>query len=701
MGSVWGELKRRNVVKVAVAYAVVGWLLIEIASTVLPTFQAPLWVLQTTTFVIILGFPLAVVLAWVFDLTPSGVERTESSQHAGSTTSVGGRKLNFAIIGALVIALGFVVVDNYLPESGPFAGAEVDPASLDPALDESPSTVVGEAADTAVADPRSIAALPFSNESAAAENAEFLANGIHDDLLTQLAKISGLKVISRTSVMEYRDTQKNMREIGRELGVATILEGRVQRAGDMVRINVQLIDAGTDEHLWANIYNRELTAQNIFSIQGEMAISIAQALQATLSPEEVARLNEVPTQSTLAWELFQSGNEVLRGTDNSSVYPLAAEVYERAVSEDPEFALAWAALSRGYSGMYFFGVDPTESRRELALESLDRAFSLSPDLPEAHLAKGYYHYHGFRDYESALQEFEIAELGMPGDAQIPQARARVARRLGRWEDALVSMGRATQLDPRNLEQLSFQATTQNALRNYSESSEILSRILEIRPDNTLAQLVLSQNEMERSGDPSLLTTLIDNPRIALPADLRAWSGWRAALYARDYESALSYLDFWNAEIDEGPYSYVPLASYYGVTHHLAGRAETAAPLFQSARVAIEQALELRPEDPRLHVALAEVFVGLGEPGAAVSAALQGIRLLSGINDATMGHNVLHAAIVRAIAPAGDIDVAVVQLDAYLANPGYWSIEGMLPDPRLDPIRDDPRFQALVDEYSRQ
>ena len=250
--------------------------------------------------------------------------------------------------------------------------------------------------------------------------------------MTQLAKISGLKVISSSSVMEYRDTQKGMREIGRELGVATVLLGRVQQADDAVKINVQLIDAETDAHLWADAYDSTATASNIFAIQTEMATSIADALQVMLLPEELARLNEVPTESTRAYSFYQIGNDYLRGTDNYTVYSDAAEMYERAVEEDPDFALAWAGLSRAYSGMYFFWIDPTERRRGLARDAVERAFKLAPDLPEAHLAMGYYYYHGFRDYATALQQWALAERGMPGDSRLYLARAYAYRRMGEW-----------------------------------------------------------------------------------------------------------------------------------------------------------------------------------------------------------------------------------------------------------------------------
>lgn len=372
MPSVWAELKRRNVVKVAVAYTIVAWLMIEVASTILPIFEVPPWLLQAFTLFIILGFPVALVFAWAFELTPEGIKKETDVDRSESITERTGRKLDFVIIGLLLAAVLFLIVDNYVLIDMAEQRTETASAHSDEAV-----TVTG----------RSIAVLPFQNLSTDPENATF-ADGIHDDLLTQLAKISSLKVISRTSVLEYRNSPKNMRQIGQELGVATILEGGVRRAGDTIRFNVQLIDAETDGHLWVETYDRQLTAENVFAIQREMATSIAEALQTTLSPAETARLAEVPTQNLEAYNFYLSGNDYIKRPDNLTAYSLAAQQYQRAVVEDPDFALAWAALARSHAGVYFFRVDASDSRREAARQAIERAFSLDANLPEAHLAMG-------------------------------------------------------------------------------------------------------------------------------------------------------------------------------------------------------------------------------------------------------------------------------------------------------------------------
>ena len=284
--SLLAELKRRNVFRVAIAYGVVAWVLAQIADLAFENFGAPDWVAKSFLFVLALGFPLAVIFAWAFELTPEGIKREKDVDRDESITTQTGKKLNGLIIALLVVAVVVLLVERS------FRTAE-------PPQEEIVTTDGARL---------SIAVLPFDNRSNREEDAYF-TEGIHDDLLTTMANIGSMKVISRTSVMEYKDTTKKIPEIARELGVANILEGGVQRSGNHVRINVQLIDAASDEHLWAQIYDRELTAENLFKIQSEVSQAIANALQATLSPAEADRINALPTTSLQAYEAYLRGRQ--------------------------------------------------------------------------------------------------------------------------------------------------------------------------------------------------------------------------------------------------------------------------------------------------------------------------------------------------------------------------------------------------------
>lgn len=380
-----GEMRRRNIFKVSLAYAIVSWLIVQVADVILPAFNAPQWIMQVLVLMLILLFPIAVLLSWAYELTPEGFKATADVDRTQSITVNTGKKLNHVVIVLLSLAVLFLVFDNYIFRT------EILP-------------------DPDVQYRQSIAVIPFVNRSAAEENAEFFADGVHDELLKRLARISELRVISRTSVMEYRDTTKNLREIGEELGVGSILEGSVQRAGDEIRVNVQLIDARTDEHIWADSYDRELNAVNIFAIQSEISTAIADALEANLSDEEQARLDFVLTEDLAALEAYFEGK--LRVDERTEPSILAAiEAFQRATTLDPEFAAAWAGLAEGWLELPYWSIDTDPQRvRRQASSAAIRAVKLNPELPDAlavlgwHLLLHNYDWQGAEDaFRQALQ----------------------------------------------------------------------------------------------------------------------------------------------------------------------------------------------------------------------------------------------------------------------------------------------------------
>jgi len=399
MTSFFGELKRRNVVKVAVAYAIVGWVLIEVTTTVLPTFEAPAWVLQTITFVIILGFPLAVVLSWIFDLTPEGLERTGPVPVSGRVAKSSERKLDFAIIGALVLALGFVVYNYVLEDRGAVAVL-----------------------------PNSVAVLPFENLSLDPEDA-FFASGIHEETLNQLAKLRNLSVISRTSMLRYADSDLSIPEIAEELNVQTVMEGSVRYAADRVRITAQLIDAATDEHLWSEVYERDFA--DIFAIQSDIAMNIANALEAEFSLEEQESIEKIPTRSVAAYELYLQATAT--GLDGRIAIDTAHSLLDRAIELDPEFALAYARRA----GLY--------QNRE-AIDDAQKALSLDPNLPSAHLVLSLSDVLGWRWSEGRERLERALELA-PNAPQVLIQYAWVNAISGQHDEAMRDAQRALALDP--------------------------------------------------------------------------------------------------------------------------------------------------------------------------------------------------------------------------------------------------------------
>lgn len=548
----------------------------------------------------------------------------------------------------------------------------------------------------------SIAVLPFANESAAAENAAFFANGIHDELLTRLVKVRGLKVISRTSVEAYRDTPKSLRQIGRELGVSTVLEGRVQRAADRVRINVQLIDTESDEHLWAQTYDQELSVENLFAIQSEMALAIARALEAALTPQEVSLLWNVPTQSTRAYDFYLTGIDYFRNrTDPQHFIPLAFDALERAVDEDPDFASAWAVLSVLHSEMYWFYFDRTPERLEKAEQAARRALELGPDLPEIHLAMALFHYRSSLDYDAALTELAIAEKHCPECVEVLSLRGSINRRRGRFDLSMEDFDRVLERDPRNVFQLSAHLLVNyEYLRDYDQAAKTVERILELQPDDSTTLYERALLPLLESGDTARLREAAGTPRTAdHGAD---WSVrvdlWTAALYDRDYDRAVALL-----ESARGTSDLPPRGLLVGLAQGLAGQAELAATGFSATQAELERRLG-EPLDFATEASL-RVFHGytlaaLGQRDVAIAEVHRARTLLPKTRDALTGAWIQYHALF-ALALAGATEAAVDELNDYLLGYGPWSLEGLLPDPRLDPIREHPRFAALVARFDKR
>jgi TolB-like protein len=460
------ELKRRNVFRVGVAYAIVAWLLIEVASVILPTFKTPEWVMQAFTTLVILGFPLTLVMAWAFELTPEGIKRDSDVDPDESITHNTGRKLDFAIIGLLAVALIFVVVDNYVLE------AESEPVKV--AAEETPEAEPIERE-------KSIAVLPFDNISPNPEDAYF-ADGIHDEILAQISKIRDIKVISRTSVMRYRGEDKpSSPEIGAALGVANLLEGSVRLAGNRVRITIQLIEAERDAHLWTETYDRELTTANIFSIQSEIANIIADELRATLTPEEKHRLDTVPTENMAAYQAYLLGKQRLAKMTSDSVAE-AGDHFQRAIDLDPSFALAYVGLADAYIGQVYVSGLPREELLAKAEAAAGEALKLDDQLGDAYNSLGGIKFARFdaRGAEAAYQR--ALELNPNYAAAYSGYGDLLRRALGRPEEALALDRKAIELDPLSAEIVSSLGNDLAALGRSDEALALWENALEADPE---------------------------------------------------------------------------------------------------------------------------------------------------------------------------------------------------------------------------
>ncbi len=464
MAGLFEELKRRNVVRVGIAYLVAAWLVLQVVDLVIESVSAPAWVMQMILLLSALGFPLALGFAWAFELTPEGLRRERDVDRSESITPQTGRRLDRLIIVVLVIAVGFLLTDKFLLRDAGQAELTVQ------VPDESPAPQPSR---------RSIAVLPFVNRSNSQDDV-FFVDGIHDDILTQLAKISSLKIISRTSVMQYRDTEKSMRVIGKELGVATVMEGSVQRAGKRVRINVQLIDADTDEHLWAEVYDRELTASNIFEIQSEMAIAIAGALRANLTSDEEQRLALKPTENLAAYEAYLLGRQRMTARTVKSIAEAKA-FFERAINLDPEFALAYVGISDTIQlQVDYSGWSPATVARE-AMPYVTRALELDSNSGEAFVSLGStYEYGG--EFDAAEKAYRRGLELMPNYAQGHMWYGLFLQNTrGLFVDAYDQFRLASVYDPLSVINYNNLNLALSSLGRFEEAEAILEKAFEIDP----------------------------------------------------------------------------------------------------------------------------------------------------------------------------------------------------------------------------
>jgi TolB-like protein/Flp pilus assembly protein TadD len=663
MNGFFYELKRRKVYRVAIAYIVAGWALAQGLAQVLPVFEISNSRIRPVIVLLLIGFPVALVLAWVFDVTPQGIQATPA---ASTGTHRRRNIITLIAVGILIsAAAGFFL----LPRA---SGRKID---------------------------KSIAVLPFQNLSDEKENAYF-ADGVQDDVLTNLSKIGDLKVISRMSVMSYRgDGARNAREIGKALGVGTLLEGSVRRMGNRVRVSVQLIDAENDRHLWAEDYDRDLT--DVFAIQTDLARKIASALEAKLSPNENARLDHRPTEDSDAYLLYVQAHDYANRPDRLRETSLKAEeLYEKTIKLDPNFALALAGLSIVESWMYH-SYEPTAARREKARRYADEALRLQPDLPEGHLALGNSYYYGDRDYQRALTEFEIAKRDLPNEADAYSAIAAIQRRQGKWAESTANFEKSVSLDPKNASVLFNFGVNYMAQRDFETADKVFDRAVAADPHAFAphgmksALAILWKGDVDFAEKQLALVPQGYDPD-GLVTSARIW----VLTLQRKFAEALQVLQQFSGETltypERGP---CPKATLEGSLYLYLGESEKARAAFEQARIVAEGLVRDAPDDPGRHAELGAVLAGLGRKAEAINEGKKAVELLPESQDAFDGPQ-WTAALAGIYAWVGEHDEAFRLLDHLLTVPSGLTVPALKLDPVWDPLRKDPRFQALIDKYSK-
>jgi TolB-like protein/Tfp pilus assembly protein PilF len=708
MSSFFSELKRRNVVRVGIAYAITAWIVVEIASVVMPIFNAPPWILQVFTLLIILGAPFALIFAWAFELTPDGLKRTADVPADQSTTPVTGRKLDFVIIGILVVAVVILAVDKIMsvPE-------------------EAPPT------ETVATGRPSIAILPFANRSANEQDV-FFVDGIHDDLLSHVSKIKSIKTISRTSVLQYRDTNKTIPQIAEELGVATVLEGGIQRAGDQVRINVQLIDAAADEHLWSEIYDRQLTAGNIFSIQSEIATAVAGALRTTLSPEEQNRIEKVPTENLEALEVYFQGKQLIEKRTTVALAQ-AVEYFQQAVSLDPDFALAYVRLADTYRLQVNYSGLPADEMNAKGQAAIDRALQLDPNLGEAHTALANLLVLK-RDISGADAAFKRALALDPNYASANQWYGEfLAHSTDRLDEALMYSRRAIELDPLSPIINTDLAEVLEIAGYFDEAMSYFEQTIEIDPTFALGYGNIGElywrvyGEVDKAIHWLTRSYSLDVGHRYGPIDIGL-----AYLNIGDHQRALQWLELTRERMPESWYLNFSLANLYlssdqedraieysrkaaaSRPHHRyilpqlgnlelrAGRTTAVLALYKANFPEFFDNSELRVNrrNFRQAIGLATVLLQTDDLGRADSLLERSHEVIQSMP--RLGRRGFGISDVRIYALRGQNEQALAALRQAVDERWrmFWR-ESLGFDTSLNSIRDDPRFQAIVDEIETE
>jgi TolB-like protein/Tfp pilus assembly protein PilF len=664
MSGFFEELQRRKVYRVAAAYVVAAGFLIQIASATFPAWELPNWSLRLVIVLLLIGFPIALILAWAYDITPQGIQ--------GTPTRGIHRRRNLI----LLVALALIISAS--------AGFFLLPRAVRDKID------------------RSIAVLPFQNLSSDPDNAYF-ADGIQEEVLTRLAKIGDLKVISRTSTQGYQSEPGNLAEIAKQLGVANILEGSVQKAGSQVRVNVHLVNVQTGSQLWAETYDRKLS--DIFSVESEIAKGIAESLQTKLTGREEQALAAKPTNNPQAYDDYLRGLTFeARSNYSSDALFKAIEYYDLAVRLDPNFALAWARLSGVHALLYSNRRDTTAARRDAAKEALENAQRLQPNSPETLLFTGYYQYWVLHDYGVAKATFERVSKKLPGNSEVLYALAAIARSEGHWDESVAYWERGLALNPRNTALLTEVAFTYAAIRQFPKAEKLYDRALNILP-NELSLMALKASIYQAEGNLQESAKLLaqvngeTNSDVAIRIKLAQWRLERNFTEATRWVQARQDRLRLVSGIDKG-------SKQLGnaLVHRVAGDTTQAKAFAEQARNTLEPLRKEQPDNAFVAAALAVAYAMLDEKESALNEAQRAITLSPSNKDRLSGPAFEeNLALVEMI--TGENTRAIATLSRLLQMPyGGWLYSPtpitsalLRLDPIWDPLRSDPAFQKLCEQ----
>jgi len=672
-GNFFAELKRRNVYKVAVAYIVAGWALAQGIAQVFPVFNVPNWVVRLIVVLTIIGFPFALIFAWAFEITPEGLKRTEEADAMPASARPTSRTWIYIVVIGVVMSAGLF-----------FLGYTAGNRSTSPQKD------------------KSIAVLPFQSLSEDKNDAYF-ADGVQDQILTNLAKVSDLKVISHTSVRQYETgAERNLREIGRQLGVAYIVEGSVQRARNRLRINATLIDARTDAHIWAETYDR--TAADLFAIQSDLAQSIVTQLTAKLSPKQKAEIEERPTQDLVAFELYLQAKAIIdsyiNATDVRAALLQALKSLDEAIQRDPNFVSAYCYAARANDLLYFFDLDPTPDRISLADAAVKAALRLRPDSAEAHFALADYLFRCQRDYDRAQEELAIARPGLPNNTPFLILSGYINRRRNHFFEAERDFSTAFALDPRNPNAYNLLADTYVLQRRSPEAIHVYDDVLAAGEQIPIVRFRRASATFYGTCNSGPLREILAKGPEMDVAGGQTPARAMLAMIDGNYAEAERVLaasprqDFQDIDFS----FYYPKTWFEAMIARAKGDAARATAAFRECRAILEQRLIVKPEHARTIAVLAQVDAGLGQKELAIREAQHAIDLMPVSKDIYDGALVLEG-LAQVYTWSGERDRAIELVQKLVSMPSYINYGRLKLHPLWSPLRGDPRFEKIVNSLA--
>ncbi len=669
----WEELKRRKVVRVITVYAAASFVLLELVDIITEPFGLPDWTLRFVFVLLSIGFLIAVILSWVYDITPEGVQKTkrltQNSNEARLPPSKGWKISTYSSILVIIVFVVFYVIGNIKQSS--------DISNLE----------------------KSIAVLPFENWSIGGENSH-LGDGIANEIATQLANVQEFNVRSYTSSSQYKGTEKpSMPQIGRELDANFIIEGSVERLDEDVSIHVQVIQAENDNHIWAHEFKDSW--KDIIKLRSQIALGIAEELKTMLSPEEIEQIERKPTENVEAYNFYLRGNDFYWRSYQEENWSIAINMYQKAIKLDSSFALAYTMLARSYLSLYWWHHDRSIERLNEAKKAIDTAFDIDPDLAEAYIALGCYYYWGLLDYAEALKHFETTLGYLPNNAECQYLIACVYRRMGDWQKALEEFKKSYKNDPTSPRINQNIGETYYLLGDYPNAFFHINKAINISPEFldlyiTKINIFLkwegnTKNARKTFEEASLFINPSTDPKLIEVAVL-------LYIYDGKYQDAIDFLNTTNFEAIQNQFRYYPKALLYATIYELMEDTEQAEHYFNLSRIVLEDKILDYPEDSRLYSSLGISYAGLGQKERAIQGGIKGVELLPISKEAWKGTRRL-GDLARIYVTVGEYELALEQLDYLLSIPGFLSAKLLQLDPIWKPLWDLPEFTQLIEKYS--